>query len=345
MLNSDDLLRYARQIKLEQIGSEGQKKLKKARVLCVGAGGLGSPLLLYLAAAGVGTLGIVDDDVIEESNLHRQLLYQQAHCHQKKVEVAKAQLLALNPLIIINASDKRLTFDNAESLLANYDLVADCSDNFDTRYLIQAHCYRLDKPYVYASAQQFRGHCSLFYGKQAPCLRCVFPTLPETAGNCQDDGVLGVLPGMLGMIQAAEIIKWVVGMGQSLQSRLLMVDVLTMRFQTIQLVKNPDCPLCIHGQFMEEDDLKHYALPLEELASYLKANPDALLLDVRSVEEHNLKNLGGNNIPLGELTTRIDELNPKMPILLYCQSGKRSRQALRILLDSGFMRLNYLQQG
>ena len=255
-----DAARYSQQIKLTQIGLDGQDRLRQARVLCVGAGGLGSPLLMYLAGAGIGHLGIVDDDDLEESNLHRQVLYHQQHVHQNKALLAKAQLEALNPLINIQAYPLRLNRENAESLISEYDVIADCSDNFYTRYLLHELCFRLGKPYVYATAYQFLGHCSVFYGKQTACLCCVFPTIPQGLARCQDGGVLGVVPGMLGVIQATEILKWLLGIGTTLIGRLLIVDVLAMKFQDIQLVKQLDCSLCVHGQAIEEIASSHCVL-------------------------------------------------------------------------------------
>jgi sulfur-carrier protein adenylyltransferase/sulfurtransferase len=244
--STEELIRYSQQIKLEQIGLAGQEKLKSARVLCIGLGGLGSPLLLYLAAAGVGKLGIIDDDVVELSNLHRQILYRQAQIASPKAAAAKEQLQALNPSIGVHSYPIRLTQKNAVELIEQYDIVADGSDNFCTRYLAHDICFALDRPYVYGSTAQFQGQCAVFHGKQGPCFRCLFPTPAniEEAPDCHTGGVLGVLPGLLGVIQASEIIKWVLQTGESLKERLLRVDLLKMKFQEIQLVKNPECSLC-----------------------------------------------------------------------------------------------------
>lgn len=351
MSTPSDMLRYVQQIKLNQIGLAGQGKLKQARVLCIGAGGLGCSLLMYLAAAGVGQIGIVDEDQIEESNLHRQVLYQQKHVHQKKSVVAGEQLRALNPLITVQIYDARFTRENANALIEQYDIIADCTDNFSTRYLIHEVCFRLGKPYVYASAYQFLGHCSVFYGKHGPCLCCIFPAVPSTLASCEDGGVLGVLPGILGMIQAAEIIKWILTIGHSLEGRLLMIDLLAMKFQEIQLTKNSDCPLCAHGlkikmtASLSKAEIASYAITAEELSNYLLEHPETLLLDVRTPEEHAIKNLGGTLIPLSELTLRLNELDPTQSILVYCHSGPRSIQALTLLLESGFKQVRYLAGG
>lgn len=243
MLSAEEIRRYAPQIKLERISFHGQAKLKQARVLCIGAGGLGSSLLMYLAAAGVGHLGIVDGDQIEESNLHRQLLYQTSQIGQNKAIVAQQRLQASNPLIKVDAHAFHLTSENALSLIEKYELIADCTDNFTTRYLIHENCFQAEKPYIYASAAQFHGHCALFYGKQNPCLACLFPLIPEPA-SCQAGGVLNTLPGILGLLQATEIIKWLINQGNPLLGRLLIIDLLNMQFKEIKLVKNETCPLC-----------------------------------------------------------------------------------------------------
>lgn len=213
------LTRYSQQIKMEEIGLDGQEKLKNSRVLCIGLGGLGSPLLLYLAAAGVGVLGIVDDDIIELSNLHRQILYNHTHINKKKAVTAKKQLLAINPLIQVESYSSRLTEENAAELITQYDIIADGTDNFYTRYLIHSICFELEKPYVYASASGFQGYCSIFHGKQDPCLHCIFPVSVSDINipNCEGAGVIGTLPGMLGIIQATEIIKWILQIGNPLK--------------------------------------------------------------------------------------------------------------------------------
>jgi adenylyltransferase/sulfurtransferase len=243
MISDEEILRYSRQIKLQEIGLEGQKKLKDARVFCVGAGGLGSPLLLYLTAAGVGTIGIAENDNIDETNLHRQVLFQTSSVGKPKVFEAKERLQNLNPLIQIYSYDLKFTLNNCEKLISSYDLIADCSDNFETRYLIHDTCLKLNKPYFYASAQGFSGHCSLFFGKENPCLRCLFPSYPKRNiyTDCDSLGVLGPTPGILGLIQATEIMKWTVSVGRSLHNFLLTIDLLNMNFKKIQLCRNPEC--------------------------------------------------------------------------------------------------------
>ena len=355
-LSADELMRYSQQIKLDEIGLPGQEQLKNARVLCVGLGGLGSPLLLYLAAAGVGTLGIVDDDIVELSNLQRQILYRLPDVTLKKTVAASAQLLALNPSIQVNSYHEKLTEKNAAELINQYDIVADGSDNFYTRYLIHDVCFDLKKPYVYASASQFQGYCSLFYGSKGPCFRCLFPIPPQhdTIPNCNAGGVLGVLPGMLGIIQAADIIKWILKIGNPLEKRLLMIDILKMTFKEIQIAQNPDCTLCVHHPLSQRMnslgcqrpiDLKKYAITSEYLPEFLQQNSKTTLIDVRTVKEHETHNIGGKLIPLTELPHRLSELDPSHHIIVYCQSGKRSLVALTILLEAGFTSVNYVVGG
>jgi len=245
-LTAEELTRYSQQLKLDQIGLAGQLKLKKARVLCVGAGGLGSALLFYLAAAGVGTLGIVDDDILERSNLQRQILYKETELGHKKAFLAKQNVLALNPNLKIDTYTERLTAENASFLISPYELVADCSDNFSTRYLINEVCYELNKPWCYASVQQFQGQVSFLLGGEGPCFRCLFPCCPdeEFFPPCTTGGILGVVPGLLGLIQATEILKWILGLGTSLKGQLLTVDPLNLQFRSFSFEQNPKCETC-----------------------------------------------------------------------------------------------------
>lgn len=350
-------IQYSQQIKLDEIGLAGQEKLKNARVLCIGLGGLGSPLLLYLAAAGVGTLGIVDDDIIELSNLPRQILYYQSHVNQKKAIAAKEQLQKINPFIQIISSTDRLTEDNAAELISQYDIIADGTDNFYTRYLIHSICFKLEKPYVYASAAQLQGYCSIFHGKQSPCFHCLFPVSSSriNVSNCEISGVVGPLPGILGIIQATEIIKWILQIGNPLKNRLLIVDLLKMTFKEILLSKNPDCEFCVHNQSIKElicpancqlpIDSNNLSITKEELHQLFLKNKDITLIDVRTVKEHETQNIGGTVLPLEELSHRLKELNPDHLIILYCQSGKRSQIALNILLKAGFTSVKYVANG
>jgi molybdopterin/thiamine biosynthesis adenylyltransferase/rhodanese-related sulfurtransferase len=356
-LPRDEIARYSQQIKLNEVGVSGQTKLKCARVLCVGLGGLGSPVSLYLAAAGVGTLGIIDDDIVELSNLQRQILYRTTQVAHLKIMAAKEQLLGLNPTIQVNAYSEKLTEQNARELLSQYDIIADCSDNFYTRYLLHDLCFTLGKPYVYAGVFQFQGYCSIFNANKGPCLHCLFPFPKDSKfiPNCDSSGVLGVVPGVLGVLQATEIIKWILQLGVPLQKRLLVVDLLNMSFKEIHFSQNPDCTFCVHyrpGEFLlapppcqRKNDLKNYAITAEAMREFLQQNKEAILIDVRTKKEHKTYNIGGKLLPLAELPNRLSELNPNYPIILYCYSGKRSIQALTILLEAGFTSVKYLLNG
>lgn len=351
-LTPDEINRYTQQLKLDHIGLEGQLKLKNARILCIGAGGLGSSVLLHLAAAGVGTIGIVDNDIIELSNLQRQILYKNSQVGYNKAIIAKQQLSALNPHIVIYAYTERFNIHNANELINQYDIVADCSDNFATRYLINDVCYYLNKPYVFAGVSQFEGQCSLFLGKKNHCLRCLYPLKPiaDIAPDCREGGVIGVLPGLFGVIQATEIIKWILKLGNALAGHLLIIDILKMQFRTLQIVQNPECSLCVLQQFSElifqpKVCNRQNAISVKELQQRLKDGEDILLLDVRSIEEHEAYNLGGMLIPLSELSDRLTELNPNKLIIVYCQSGKRSIHAVNSLVEANFNHVSYLQGG
>jgi sulfur-carrier protein adenylyltransferase/sulfurtransferase len=356
-LKEDELIRYSQQINLDEIDVTGQEKLKNARVLCIGIGGLGSPLLFYLAAAGVGTLGIVDDDMVELSNLQRQILYSTNQISTPKVSSAKETLLDLNPAINVNTYYEKLSIENANKLIDQYDIIVDGTDNFYSRNLIHDTCFKLEKPYVYASANQFKGYCSIFSGKNNPCFRCLFPTPPNdnSIPNCNEGGVIGVLPGILGVIQATEVIKWILQIGKSLEKRLLIIDLLNMSFKEISISKNPDCKLCVHHEPFSMPDnsstcenninLKKYGITSEQMTFFLQQNSDAILIDVRSKKEHDLQNIGGELFPLAELPNRLHALDPKKPIVLYCHSGQRSISALKILLEKKFLFVRYLFNG
>lgn len=353
-LSSNEMLRYSRQINLKEIGLSGQEKLKNARVLCVGLGGLGSPLLLYLAASGVGRLGLVDSDTVELSNLQRQVLYRQSQISYPKTASASAQILALNSNIQVDTYCEQLTENNVTQLISQYDIIADCSDSFYTNYLIHDVCYSQRKPYVYASVSQFQGYCSFFDGK-GPCLRCLFPTPdPEFSPACNESGILGVVPGILGAIQATEVLKWILGVGQLLEKKLLIADLLKMTFREIQLSQNPDCSLCVHHQSLQKIHYPtksahclswvNHSITARDMRDLLKNN-GVTLVDVRSIEEHEVYNIGGKPIPLTELAERLTELNSSHLIILYCHSSQRSIQALNMLLGAGFTSVKYLIGG
>ncbi|MGC1855034.1 MAG: HesA/MoeB/ThiF family protein [Candidatus Aquirickettsiella sp.] len=355
-LLSEEILRYSQHIKLSEIGLSGQKKFKSARVLIVGLGGLGSPIVLYLAAAGIGTLGIVDPDTVELTNLQRQILYRMQYIGKSKTTSAEEQILALNPAINVHSYAEKLTVHNADTLISQYDIIADGSDNFATHYLIHDTCFKYNKPYVHASAGQFQGYSSVFHADhQNPCLRCLFPLPPaQTIPNCATEGVLSVLPGLLGIIQATEIIKCLLNRGDALIKRLLVVDLLKMTFKTIQLRKNPNCKLCVKHELTQEsllinsnrhdNALESYALSAQQFIQLLQ-KPNVSLVDVRSEAEHKSRNIGGQLIPLEELPQRLNELNRQHIIILYCLSGKRSQSAVEMLIAAGFHAVNYLYAG
>jgi adenylyltransferase/sulfurtransferase len=356
-LTLEEVKRYTQQIKLQNIGVSGQLKLKHAKVLCVGAGGLGSPLLSYLSAAGIGTLGIVDDDRIELENLHRQLLYRGHHVGMLKATTAQAQLTELNPDVQVISYPLRLTVDNASEIIAAYDIIADCTDNFSSRYLLNDMCFRLNKPLVSASISQYQGQCTMFNGKQGPCLRCLFPECrDEEVLNCEEGGVLGVLPGLLGMIQASEIIKWVLQDGEPLAGKVLAVDIRTLDFRLFRLPQNPDCDLCVHYRNIDllqkhntcmrvKPRMNEYIITPQELTEKLKNNEDIQLIDVRTQEKHQAFNIGGRLIPSDELADRLHELDPDKLIVTYCTSGGRSMRALQLLVNSGFKLVKSLDGG
>jgi len=318
----------------------------------VGAGGLASPLLLYLAAAGIGTLGIIDNDAVELSNLSRQVLYQSQHQQSQKVVVAQQQLAALNPHIKIHVYPERFTSQNAEAMVSQYDIVADCTDNFISRYWINDVCFLLDKPFVFASIAQYEGQCTIFLGKSGPCYRCLFPCTAAftPVANCSEGGVLGVLPGMLGVIQATEIIKFILQVGESLAGRLLWIDLSNMQFREIHYAADPACELCgrqrsEHLTYPPEVCFMNCEISPQELQRRLQNKENLFLLDVRTEEEHRSYNIGGILIPLAELPRRLQELNPDLEIITYCRSGGRSMQALELLKHAGFKSVQSLAGG
>jgi sulfur-carrier protein adenylyltransferase/sulfurtransferase len=356
--SDNELKRYSQQIKLNNIGIDGQLKLRNAKVLCIGAGGLGSPVLTYLATAGVGTLGIVDDDRIELENLHRQILYLDRQIGMKKVVSAEQRIRELNPHLQVNPYQLRLNAENAPEIITNYDIIADCTDNFVSRYLLSDLCFRLDKPLVSASVSQYHGQCTMFVGRQGPCLRCLYPEQPHEGAvpDCEEGGVLGVLPGLLGIIQATEIIKWTLQQGDLLSGKVLTVDMMTLEFRLFNLPQNPDCDVCVHCRNIKPLQNQHqcirasinmndYHISPQELHDKLKNNEDIQLIDVRTAEKHQAYNIGGKLIPSEELTERLHELDPEKLAVTYCSSGGRSMRALQILLGAGFKRVKSLDGG
>jgi len=364
-LAPDELRRYGRHLVLSQVGITGQRKLKAARVLLVGAGGLGSPAALYLAAAGVGTLGLVDFDVVDVTNLQRQVLHGTADIGRLKLDSATDRIRDINPFVHVERFDTALTSQNALDIAADFDVIVDGTDNFPTRYLVNDTCVLLNKPNAYGSVLRFEGQASVFATENGPCYRCLFRE-PPPAGlvpNCADAGVLGVLPGLIGTIQATEAIKLILGEGDPLIGRLLLVDALTMEFRTIALRRDPECPACGTREIKElidyeafcgtgagvstSDDVEGISdIDPVTLAARLKAGDDIQLIDVREEWEWQIARLpGARLIPLGQLSSQIESLDKTRETVIYCKSGVRSMHAACELEDAGFKRLSNLTGG
>ena len=347
MLTPEEFDRYSQQIKLSEIGLEGQLKLKNARVLCIGAGGLASTLLMYLATAGVGEIGIIDEDIIELSNLQRQVLFRTPDISSSKAFTASQQLKLLNPNININVYDEKLNVNNVEKYFNLYDIIADCADNSRTTFLINDFCYYLKKPFVYASIGKYQGQCSFFTGQDNACFRCLFsPESFNTATNCELGGVLGVVPGLLGMIQANEIIKYILNIGGLLMNSLLVVDLLKNEFKQFSFEKNPTCIRC-QTENIPDNIYNHVdvnAISATEMKTFLNL-PDTYLIDVRTREEHEHFNIGGISIPLAELPNQMMAFEKNKTFIVYCQSGIRSIKAIELLLKNQFQSVKYLKNG
>jgi sulfur-carrier protein adenylyltransferase/sulfurtransferase len=364
-LSREELQRYSRHLTLPDIGLAGQRKLKRARVLLIGAGGLGSPLGLYLAAAGIGTLGIVDDDIVDETNLQRQVIHGSASVGEHKVTSAARRIADLNPHVDVVAYPYRLASGNAMAIIKEYDVIVDGSDNFSTRYVVNDACVLTGKPYVYGSVYRFEGQASVFDARRGPCYRCLFPQPPPPGSvpSCADGGVLGVLPGIIGLIQATETIKLIAGIGQSLIGRLLVFDALEMRFASMKIKKDDACPVCgPHPSITQprDEDGACELLPSDaqrnvdsedavtptSLRAMLDRGDQIEVLDVREPVEREIAVLPDTTaIPLGELSQRLGELPKDKDIVVYCRSGGRSAQAVRILREAGFSRARNLLGG
>ena len=364
-LSNEEVMRYSRHLIMPEVGMDGQLKLKQAKVLCIGTGGLGAPLGLYLAAAGVGRIGLVDFDSVDLTNLQRQILFGTSDIGRPKIEAAADRLRNLNPDIQMDQFETRLTSDNALDILKNYDIVVDGTDNFPTRYLVNDACVILGKPNVYGSIFRFEGQITIFGAPAGPCYRCLYPEPPPPGlvPSCAEGGVLGVLPGIVGAIQAAETLKLIIGKGEPLIGRLLLFDALAMRFRELKLRKNPECPVC--GEHPTITKLIDYAefcgVRGEEAASAaqstvpeiapraLKARldrgDDLFILDVREPHEYQICNMGGHLIPLGELSRRVNELDSSREIVAHCRSGKRSAEAVEFLRSAGFRKVLNLKGG
>jgi adenylyltransferase/sulfurtransferase len=358
-LSHEELLRYSRHLLLPEVGVPGQRRLRGARVVLIGAGGLGSPAALYLAAAGVGTIGLVDFDRVDVTNLQRQILHGTPAVGRSKLESAAARITELNPGVSVEQHELRLGRDNALEVLAGYDVVVDGSDNFPTRYLVNDACVLLGRPYVYGSIFRFEGQASVFAMKDGPCYRCLYPEPPPPGlvPTCAEGGVLGVLPGVIGSIQALEAIKLVLGAGESLAGRLLLFDALRLRFRELRLRRDPACPIC--GDTPTITELVDYEafcgigtvdtsieLSVDELRSEREAGRAMTLVDVREPFEWELGRIDGAQlIPLGELPARLGELDSRRPVVAYCQRGIRSRRAAEILRAAGFADVRSLSGG
>lgn len=341
MLNEWEKTRYQCQMALPAVGEAGQLKLKNARVLCIGAGGLGTVMLQYLVAAGVGTIGIVDDDVIELSNLQRQVIYHPQQVGTKKVIAAQSYLQQLNPAVKITIYDEKFNQQNAKDICASYDIIADCTDVLANRYLTNAVCHAANKPFVFAGITQFAGQCMLFRGKQGPCFECLFPLAEEFTAipDCDSGGVLAVLPGMLGLMQASLIMRHLLQLEQEMESRLHTVDLLSFEFNQYQVYQNPDCASCAHGQSPPSVVL------LSELLAKMDAGAKFTLLDVRTHQERAAGHMGGLHIPLHELVKRSAEIPSALPVIIYCHTDKRSAAAAKMLMQLSFPEVAYLQGG
>src|ERR1700726_1376578 len=363
-LSKQEIQRYSRHLIMPEVGMEGQLKLARAKVLMIGAGGLGAPLGLYLAAAGVGRLGIVDFDVVDFTNLQRQITFSTSDVGRPKIQAAKERLAGLNPGIRIDTYETRLTSDNALDLFRDYDIIVDGTDNFPTRYLVNDACVLLGKPNVYGSIFRFEGQATVFNYPAGPCYRCLYPEPPPPGlvPSCAEGGVLGVLPGIVGAIQAMETIKLILGAGEPLVGRLLLFDALAMRFRELKLKRNPDCPMCGNHRTItklidyeefcgirgEEAPAMTDGIP-EITATELKARQDrgekVFILDVREPHEYQICNLNGKLIPLGELPRRVNELDSSREMVVHCRSGKRSAEAIQFLQKAGFKKLWNLKGG
>jgi molybdopterin/thiamine biosynthesis adenylyltransferase/rhodanese-related sulfurtransferase len=362
-LNREEFLRYGRHLIIPEVGLEGQRRLKSASVLIIGAGGLGSPLAFYLTAAGVGRIGIVDFDVVDLSNLQRQILHTTKDVGRSKLESAREKLESLNPNVKIETYEMRLTSENALDLIKEYDIVVDGTDNFPTRYLVNDACVFLKKPNVYGSIFRFEGQVSVFYADKGPCYRCLYkePPPPGLVPSCAEGGVLGVLPGIIGTIQALETIKLILGIGEPLIGKLLLFDALRMKFRELKLRKDPECPVCGENPTIKElidyeafcgitpEQILHQSgleITPEELKEKLENGEDIILIDVREPVEYEINRIEGSKlIPLSKLPEKVNELDQTREIVLYCKMGGRSARGVQLLRELGFTRVKNLAGG
>ena len=363
-LSTEEIRRYGRHLIMPEVGMEGQKKLKAASVLLIGAGGLGSPVGLYLAAAGIGRIGIVDFDVVDYSNLQRQIMHSTKDVGRPKLDSAKERLEGINPFVKIETHELRLSSENALALFAEYDIVVDGTDNFPTRYLVNDACVLTGKPNVYGSIFRFEGQASVFATNDGPCYRCLYPEPPPPGlvPSCAEGGVLGILPGIVGTIQANETVKLIIGKGEPLIGRLLLFDALKMKFREMKLRKNPECPVCgSHRTITKLIDYEafcgvqpgwdsyareeQFEITVDQLKKRLDKKDDIFILDVREPQEYEICNLKGHLIPLRELPKRINELDTAKEIVVHCKVGGRSRTAVEFMKQAGFRKIKNLVGG
>ena len=363
-LSNEEIARYSRHLIMPEVALDGQKRLKQARVLTVGAGGLGSPLALYLAAAGVGVIGIVDFDVVDESNLQRQIIHGTSDLGRPKMESAREKIEDINPNVEVEAFEEALTSENALEILADFDVVVDGTDNFPTRYLVNDACVLLGKPNVYGSIFRFEGQASVFYAEEGPCYRCLYPEPPPPGlvPSCAEGGVLGILPGAIGTIQATETVKLLLGIGEPLIGRLLLYDALSMRFREMKLRKDPSCPVCGENPTVTEliDYQEFCGIPqaqqadtadevpeitVRELKEKLDDGQNVSVLDVREPHEYEVANIGARLIPLAELPERLVELDENGTLAVHCKTGGRSARAVQLLKEAGFQNVYNVKGG
>ena len=363
-LNNDEVARYSRHLIMPEVGMDGQLKLKSASVLCIGAGGLGSPVAMYLAAAGVGRIGIVDFDVVDYSNLQRQVIHGTPDVGRPKIDSARDRLNAINPEVTVETHDVALS-ENALELLANYDVIVDGTDNFPTRYLVNDACVILGKPNVYGSIFRFEGQASVFATKDGPCYRCLYPEPPPPGlvPSCAEGGVLGILPGVVGTIQATEAVKLIIGVGEPLVNRFMIYDALRMKFRELKLRKDPECPVCGENPTVTElidyeqfcgitgtgtDDVLLEALDttVKDLKTRIDGKDEVLVLDVREPQEFQICRIPGSTlIPLNDLPQRLAELEGYKDMVVHCKSGVRSAKAVKLLHEAGFSSAKNLRGG
>lgn len=367
-LTQDEILRYSRHLIMPEVGVEGQEKLKAGKVLMIGTGGLGSPAALYLAAAGVGTLGLIDFDVVDFSNLQRQIIHSTSGVGKPKVESAKARLAEINPNVKVVTYNERLTKDNIMGILKNYDILLDGTDNFQTRYLVNDACVFQKKPFVYGSIFRFDGQSTVFYPGKGPCYRCLFaePPPPGMVPSCAEGGVLGILPGVIGVIQATEVVKLLIGKGEPLIGRLMLYDALKMNFREVKFRRNPKCPVCGDEPTIKElidydafcgltrgeekpMDAKESGVPeisVKELKQLQDTKKTFRLIDVREPNEYQINQIPGSKlIPLGSLPERVHELDSADEIVVHCHFGGRSAKAVQFLQKMGFKKVKNLAGG